>query len=286
MMFKAQPRTRLVSVAFLAFLVMGSSGCVRTPSMKASPGSSSAVPRVEVVLPERRTIRRTTEQPGQVETYETTSIHAKVSGYIREWTVDIGTKVRKGQALAVIGVPELDAEAEQKQAIIEESEAKLMQARAQEKVSQADLATSQAKLAEVQASIKRTDADLARWRAEFHRIEELFNQRAQTGSLLDETRSKLRSSESAREEVDAQILTARASVLQSQAMLEKARSDIAAASATVKVARADSHRVPGPAGLCQDRRTLRWRRHRTKCTCRRLDGPGAERPAAVHGGSR
>ena len=196
-----------------------------------------------MVIPERRTIRRTTEQPGQVETYETTSIHAKVSGYIQEWSVDIGTEVRKGQILAVISVPELDAEAEQKQAIVEESEAKFAQAGAEAKVSQADLATSQAKLAEVQASIKRSDADLARWRAEFHRIEELFNQRAQTGSLLDETRSKLRSSESAREEVDAQIQTARASVKHSQAMLEKARSDIAAAAASIKVARADSHRV-------------------------------------------
>src|SRR4051794_18894069 len=109
MMLLASAQTRLLSIAVLTFLTMGTSGCARTPAAKASPGSSPAIPRVEVVVPERRTIRRTTEQPGQVETFETTSIHAKVSGYIQEWTVDIGTKVRRGKVLAVISVPELDA---------------------------------------------------------------------------------------------------------------------------------------------------------------------------------
>ena len=49
---------------------------------------------------------------------------------MQKWTVDIGTKVTKGQVLAVLSVPELDAEAEQKQATIEEAEAKLAQAKA------------------------------------------------------------------------------------------------------------------------------------------------------------
>ena len=98
--------------------------------------------------------------------------------------------------LAVLSVPELDAEAEQKKAPVEETEAKLAQAKASEEVAQANLASAQAKLTEVQAGTKRADADLARWQAEFQRVEQLFNERAQTGSLLDETRSKLGSAES------------------------------------------------------------------------------------------
>ena len=71
----------------------------------------------------------------------------------------------------------------------------------------------------------------------------MHNERALTGTLLDETRSKLRSSESSREEVYAQVRTAEVAVRQSQAMLEKARSDVRAAAASIKVARSEARRV-------------------------------------------
>ena len=106
---------------------------------------------MEVVRPERRTIRRTTQQPGQIEAFEVTPIHARVAGYVQAWNVDIGAKVKKGQVLAVLSVPELDAEAEQKQAAVEEAQAKLAQARAAEEVAQASLVSVQARLIEVQA---------------------------------------------------------------------------------------------------------------------------------------
>jgi len=198
---------------------------------------------VEVVRPDRATIRRSTEEPGQIEAYEETTIYARVSGYVQKWNVDIGAKVAKGQILAVISVPDLDAEAEQKLATVEESEAKLAQAKASQEVAQANLASTQAKLVEVQAGIKRVDADLARWQAEYKRVEQLFNEHAQTGSLLDETRSKLRASESARDEVYAQVKSAEAAVRQGEAMLDKARSDVTAAAASIKVARSEARRV-------------------------------------------
>ena len=114
--------------------------------------------------------------------------------------------------LAVLSVPELDAEAEQKQAAVEEAQAKLAQAKASEEVAQANLASAQAKLLEVQAGTKRAEADLARWQAEFRRVEQLFNEHALTGSLLDETRSKLKPSESTHDEVHAQVKTAEVAV--------------------------------------------------------------------------
>ena len=79
--------------------------------------------RVAIVRPERGTIRRSTDQPGQIVAYETTSIHAKVSGYVEKWTVDIGDKVKKGQTLAVLSVPELEAEVGQRRAMVEEAQA-------------------------------------------------------------------------------------------------------------------------------------------------------------------
>ena len=65
---------------------------------------------VEIVHPERHTIRRSVGEPGELEAFETTAIHAKIAGYVKNWTVNIGATVKKGQVLAELSVPELDAE--------------------------------------------------------------------------------------------------------------------------------------------------------------------------------
>jgi len=239
---------RLFALASLVALATTSAGCGQASAVKTGLATGPAVTRVELITPERGMIRRSTVQPGQIEAYEVTPIHAKVSGYVQKWTVDIGTKVAKDRVLAVLSVPELDAEAEQKQATVGESEAKLAQAKASEEVALADLASAEAKLIATRAGIKRADADLVRWQAEFKRVEQLFNQRAQTGSLLEETRSKLMSSESARDEVRAQVKTAEVAVRQGQAMLDKARSDVTAAAASIKVSRFDAERVQAMRG--------------------------------------
>ena len=47
---------------------------------------------------------------GIFQAYQEIDVHGKVSGYIRHIYVDIGDRVRKGQTLAVLEVPELQAE--------------------------------------------------------------------------------------------------------------------------------------------------------------------------------
>ena len=46
--------------------------------------------------------------PGNVEAFETASIHGQVSGYVSAWRKDIGARVRQGDVLAVVDTPELD----------------------------------------------------------------------------------------------------------------------------------------------------------------------------------
>jgi HlyD family secretion protein len=162
---------------------------------------------------------------------------------VKEWTVNIGAEVKKGQLLAELSAPEMDAEVRQKRAAVEQAIARRAQTEAAVEVAQANVAGADAKLAEAQAGIKRVEADLARWQAEYHRVEQLFQARAQTGSLLDETRNKLRSSEASREEVRAQVKTAEVAVTQSRAALDQARSDVVAAAAAIDVAREDARRV-------------------------------------------
>ena len=113
-------------------------------------------------------------EPGELQAFETTAIHAKIAGYVKNWTVNIGATVKKGQVLAELSVPELEAELRQKQAAVEQAIAKHKQAEAAVKVAEANVAGAEAKLAEVRAGIKRVEADLARWQAEFQRVEELL----------------------------------------------------------------------------------------------------------------
>lgn len=46
--------------------------------------------------------------PGDVQAFSSAPIHARVSGYLKSWAVDIGAQVRRGQVLAVIDSPDLD----------------------------------------------------------------------------------------------------------------------------------------------------------------------------------
>jgi RND family efflux transporter MFP subunit len=238
----------LLGLLILSALVTTTPGCARwspaqsTQTQPPAQGGSPPPTKVETVRVERRTIRRITQQPGQIEAYELTPVYAKVSGYVRQWNVDIGKHVKKGQSLAVIDVPELDAEVKLKQASVEEAQAKLAQARAADQVAQASLTSARTRLAETEAGINRAEADLIRWKAEFSRVEELHRDRALTGSLLDETRSKLKASEASLAEEKAQAATAGAQVQEAEARLTKTLADIGAAEASRKVAEFDVSR--------------------------------------------
>ncbi len=64
--------------------------------------------------------------PGETAAWYETTIYARVNGYVAKWMVDIGDHVKKGQVLAVIETPELDAELEAARAQLKASEAQVV----------------------------------------------------------------------------------------------------------------------------------------------------------------
>jgi RND family efflux transporter MFP subunit len=54
--------------------------------------------------------------PGAVQAFQTAQIYARVSGYLKTWSQDIGAQVKAGQILASIDAPELDQQLEQAKA--------------------------------------------------------------------------------------------------------------------------------------------------------------------------
>jgi HlyD family secretion protein len=245
-MTRSHVRT-MIGLAIAAATVVTTVGCERSAEKKTGH-SAQPVTRVEVVPPERHTVQRTVGEPGQLQAYETTPIHAKIAGYVKNWTVNIGYEIKKGQVLAELYVPEVEADLQEKRAAVEQAQAKKAQTEAAVKVAQAAVASAVARVTEVQAGVKRAEADLTRWQQEYRRIEQLFNERAQTGTLLDETRSKLHSAEASADEVRAKVKSAESAQSEAQAELDKARSDVVAAAASIDVARSEARHAEAMLG--------------------------------------
>jgi RND family efflux transporter MFP subunit len=69
---------------------------------------ASAIPTVSVIQPAANGGDQGLTLPGDVQADYNAVIHARVSGYLKRWYVDIGAQVKAGQALADIDTPDLD----------------------------------------------------------------------------------------------------------------------------------------------------------------------------------
>jgi RND family efflux transporter MFP subunit len=95
--------------------------------------AAEALPTVAVVTPIRVASQVTLELPGRLQAYIRAPIYARVPGYLKSWSYDIGSKVKAGQVLAVIETPDLDQQLRQARAnlAMAEANAKLAQISAQ-----------------------------------------------------------------------------------------------------------------------------------------------------------
>ncbi len=82
-------------------------------------------PPVEVIKVDMAPPTQTLTLPGEARGWYSSTIYARVSGYVARWIADIGDKVKKDQVLATIDTPELDAQLEAAQAQLKASEAEV-----------------------------------------------------------------------------------------------------------------------------------------------------------------
>jgi len=97
----------------------------------------AALPIVEVVTASEVPKTQELTLPGTVVPVSTTHIYARATGYLKTLNADIGDGVRRGQLLAVIESPDLDATVKQQQSLLEVSKAALNTARSQLALQQA-----------------------------------------------------------------------------------------------------------------------------------------------------
>jgi RND family efflux transporter MFP subunit len=223
----------------VAWLALTAVGCEHASNAKTVAVTQAQPAKVETVKPQRGTVRRTTEQPGQIEAFEETPLLAKISGYVLKLHADIGDRVAAAQVLAELWVPELEAEVKQKQALVQQAKAEQHQADAAVRAAEAAVTTAEAKIAETKAGTLRAEAECARWKSELDRNEELAAKKAIPQKVVDETRSQYRAAEANRDEAAARVASAAANLRESDAKLAKAKADVVAAAARLDVAEAN-----------------------------------------------
>jgi RND family efflux transporter MFP subunit len=77
---------------------------------------NQAIPAVAVATPDTRGKTTKFSLPGRLEAYTQAQMYARVTGYVKEWKVDIGAQVKAGDLLAEIDAPDLDQQIMQAEA--------------------------------------------------------------------------------------------------------------------------------------------------------------------------
>src|SRR5580700_6172223 len=187
----------LASLTLIVATVMAA--CKTRPSDANAAEISSAT----VAAVQRGSITHSLSLAGQFQAYQVIDVHPKVSGFIKHIYVDIGDKVREGQTIAVLEVPELQAEVEGSVAAVGQRKDEIVRA---------------------EHDVARAEADYAALHANNTRMQEAA--KAQPGLIaqqeLDDTQSK---------------------DLSAAAQVDATKAALAAARGASQVAVADSDRV-------------------------------------------
>jgi len=223
-------------------------GCGQTAVPPNVAPSKAPDVSLDVVHPQRKSLKRVVEQPGTVQAYEETQLFARVPGYVRlpldakgRIVVDIGHKVRgpvlgsmgneiePGEILADLVVPELVEEAKLKNALTRQAEAEVEQSRKA-------LASAEATIAKTEASVVEAKALFDYWQSQSSRMAKAVQGGTVEGQIGDETLNQFKAA-------GARMVANEAAVRKAKADRDKAESDVRAAVAHVDVTIADALRA-------------------------------------------
>jgi RND family efflux transporter MFP subunit len=231
---------KLLLPGLLAVALALAAGCRHSGGGGESPGSKAADARSEqgktsglqIVQPEKRDIRMTVVQPGTLQAYEETPIYSRIAGYIEKYNFNIGDRVKKGDVLVNMWIPDYVEAHAQKKAAARRAEVQIKVAEAAERAAEAKLETAKARVLSAQAGVKRAQASYTRWDSEYKRLQVLVGQRVLDVQVRDETYRQF-------EEAVAALEQANAMVSESTSARDQAAADLLRAQVDVESARVD-----------------------------------------------
>jgi multidrug resistance efflux pump len=177
-------------------------------------------------------------QPGTIQAFEVTPIYSRISGYVERYLYDIGARVKAGDVLIDMWIPDYVEQHGQTSAAVKRAEVQIRVADSALRAAEAKLETAIARIVSAEAGVKRAQASYTRWESEYKRLEDLVKQRVLDVQVRDETYRQFEEAAAAREQAVAAVSEANSSRDQAAADRDRARVDVDAARADLEVARA------------------------------------------------
>jgi RND family efflux transporter MFP subunit len=184
-------RTRLVVGLVFACVVVGGALLARSwrHPANAEVADTAAVPTVAVARVSREDLFKEIAVPAEFRPYTDVEVHAKVSGFVKKINVDIGDRVKAGQLLATLEVPELTDDLDSARAALRRADAeyrdthlaytRLVAVNKEHPnlIAQQDLDTAQAKDAAADGALSEAKADVGKYETmvSYTRITAPFN---------------------------------------------------------------------------------------------------------------
>ena len=214
------------------------------PVAGATSAGGESIPTVKVVRPKRESaVPITVDQIAIVEPYYRADLRARASGIVKSVLRDIGDKVKRGEVLVVIEVPESDQD-------VAKCEAMILQRQQEKKVSEAKFKDAIAAKGVSAATIKQREADVLAAAAtrdlkkrKFARFQELAAKGSVVGNVVEEEERDFVASEANVTAARANVERALADYAESESKVEAAAADKELKAAQIDVARKDLDRA-------------------------------------------
>lgn len=132
-MIALNPRISFLALAGL--FVLFSSSCSRTAKVEAEASKSPDAPTVAVAKVVLEDLSHELALTAEFRPYQEVDLMAKVAGYVKSISVDVGDRVKQGQVLAILEIPEMADDRARAQAGVDRSQAEV--ARAKDQLQQA-----------------------------------------------------------------------------------------------------------------------------------------------------
>lgn len=210
----------------------------KPPTEENDDPDTPETPTVKVVKPRIGAMERISVQAGSVEADEV-QLHSMVTGILKSQSVLIGNRVKRGQVLAVIDVPELEMQVQRNAALVDQAKARVTQMEAKVEIAQADLEVAKAQIIYAEFDARAATAMLTFRTKYLKRIDDLFRAKSIEEALVDEAMERYEASREKENAAKAAIATARSQVLAVGAKVKLAKADVEEARAQVKIADAE-----------------------------------------------
>jgi len=118
--FRALARRETAAGVALSALLVCAGGCSRSAGVHASSGEDQKAVTVVGITPvTRKPLMRQLTVSSELVPFQEIDVYAKESGFVKDLNVDYGTRVQKGQVMAVLEIPELQMLLQQDAAAIQ-----------------------------------------------------------------------------------------------------------------------------------------------------------------------